>query len=95
VLNARGWRVPPPGQLQHPAAYLAGLLRDVDPSDRPSVLEDAYEAAMRAEAAAQRAARRAWVAALRGSCAHGVPAGDTPHPETGTRPCRECRNIGR
>jgi hypothetical protein len=87
VLNARGWRVPPPGELQHPAAYLAGLLRDVDPTDRPSVLEDAYEAAMRAEAAAQRAARRAHVLAVAGRCAHGVPAAGAGQPSRGVVPC--------
>jgi hypothetical protein len=89
ALGARGWKLP--RDLKHPAAYLAGLLRDLDPADRPSVLEDAYEAELRARAAAQRAARRSWVAALRTSCGHGVPAGDVPNPETGALACRECR----
>lgn len=98
VLAARGKRVP--ARLDRPAAYLAWLLRDVDPADRPSVLEDAYAAAMAAAAAARRsaaaetrAAQRRWTAALATSCAHGVPAGDVPDPAGGHLACLDCRRA--
>jgi hypothetical protein len=71
--GARGHRVP--RELRHPAAYLAGLLRDVDPAGvRPTVELAAHEAWLREQAAAERAARRARVLAIAGRCAHGVPA---------------------
>jgi hypothetical protein len=90
AMGARGWGTVP-RNLKHPAAYLAGLLRDLDPADRPSVLEDAFEAARRAETAATRARSRAWLVAMRSSCPHGVPAGDVVNPATGALACRECR----
>src|SRR5206468_2870924 len=43
VLAIRGHRVP--AELRHPAAYLAGLMRDVDPEGvRPSVEAAAHDA---------------------------------------------------
>lgn len=89
ALAARGWQLP--RDLKTPAAYLAGLLRDLDPADRPSVLEDAYAAAAAAAATEKRAAERRWHAALRTACPHGVPAGAVRHPLTGSLACRECR----
>jgi hypothetical protein len=91
ALGARGWRVP--AALTQPAAYLAALLREVDPADRPSVLEDAHAAAMAAAAAERRANQRRWHAALRTTCPHGVPAGDVPHPLSGALACPQCRTM--
>lgn len=88
ALAARGWRVP--GQLTQPAAYLAKLLRDLDEEHRPSVELDAHAAAMAEAAREKRANERRWHAALRTTCAHGVPAGDVPHPLRGDLACREC-----
>jgi hypothetical protein len=89
ALAARGWRVPTRWKTS-PAAYLATLLRPLDPEDRPSVLEDAYAAAAAAAAAEKRATQRRWHAAMKTTCAHGVPAGDVPHPLRGDLACREC-----
>jgi hypothetical protein len=91
ALAARGWRVP--RTLKAPAAYLAMLLRPLDVEDRPSVLEDAYAAAAAAAAAEKRATQRRWHAALRTTCAHGVPAGDVPHPLSGSVVCLDCRRT--
>jgi hypothetical protein len=89
VLAIRGHRVP--AELRHPAAYLAGLLRDVDPAgERPSVALAAHEAWLREQAAAERAARRARVLAIAGRCAHGVPADGAGQPSRGVGPCRQC-----
>lgn len=90
VLAVRGHRVP--RDLKHPAAYLANLLRDVDPEGiRPTVEAAAYEAHLKAQAAAERAGRRARVLALAGRCAHGVPAHGAGQPARGVAPCGECR----
>ncbi len=38
MLSVRGWRLP--RRLGQPAAYLAMLLRAVDPEDRPGALDE-------------------------------------------------------
>jgi hypothetical protein len=90
VLATRGHRVP--AELRHPAAYLAGVLRDLDPAAmvRPTVEAAAYEAHLREQAAAERAARRAHVLAVAGKCAHGVPADGAGQPSRGVVACLEC-----
>jgi hypothetical protein len=52
ALAARGWRRP--AVLSQPAAYLALLLRELDPAERPSVLDDALLAAEAAQLAYER-----------------------------------------
>ena len=85
TLTARGWRVP--RELQHPAAYLAGLLREVDPADRPGALDEALAAAERAQRAYERQL-------IHGTpCAHGTPAGDVPSPLRGYLACPACRTA--
>lgn len=77
------WKVPT--TLDQPAAYLARLLRNVDPADRPGALDEFV--------AATEAAQRGHELQLRiGSpCAHGQPAGDVPHPLHGHLACPLCR----
>ncbi len=84
ALAARGWRRVP-GDLRQPAAYLAGLLRDVDPADRPTV----REAWLRELERRQDAYRR--LLATGEPCAHGRPGGDVPSPGSGTLACPSCR----
>lgn len=84
ALAARGWRLP--RELRQPAAYLAGLLRAADPDDRPTVLEDAFRAAERAEDA-----YRLQLAGAGAPCPHGMPAGDVPSPLRGLLACPLCR----
>lgn len=98
---ARGWhRVP--GNLERPWAYLAILLREVDPEDRPGDWEAAMDEADRLERA-RRAEERA--AELREReyehlriwgppCPHGQPAGNIPSPEWGVLACPMCRAEG-
>lgn len=81
AIAARGWRGVP-ANLEHPWAYLAKLLRGVDPADRPSVLDDAHAAAERAH---QRLVTRG------APCEHGVPGGDVVSPLTAQRGCPLCR----
>ena len=86
VLKARGWTVP--DKIDHPPAYLAALLRDVDPADRPGALEEA----MRAE----ELLRREWLWQTRfgqRECTHGALAGDLPHPIDGHLACPLCRRA--
>jgi hypothetical protein len=83
VLTARQLRVP--AKLQQPAAYLAWLLRDVDPADRPGALDEQ----MAAVEAAQRAYERRLIHGA--PCPHGQPAGDEPSPLRGHRACPSCR----
>jgi hypothetical protein len=78
-----------PRDLQVPAAYFAKLLRQLDPADRPTADDDAYEAHLRAQEAAEATYDR-----LRRSgapCPHGVSAGDVPSPSRGIRACPHCR----
>jgi AraC-like DNA-binding protein len=85
VLRARGWSVP--DKIEQPAAYLAALLRGVDPGDRPGALEEAMQAEERQ--------RREWLWATRfgtAECAHGQAAGDLPHPIDGHVVCPFCRH---
>jgi hypothetical protein len=86
ALAALGWRLPRTFRTT-PAAYLARVLRDVDPADRPGALDEWIAA----EAAAKRLAEQRWVWALRTSCPHGIPAGDVEHPERGVLACPACR----
>ena len=86
VLRARGWTVP--DRIEHPAAYLACLLRDVDPADRPGALEEAMLAEERT--------RREWIYAttIAGrECAHGWLGGNLPHPVDGHLACPLCRRA--
>lgn len=87
AMAALGWRLPRTFKTT-PAAYLARVLRDVDPADRPGALDEW----MAAEAEARRLAEKRWIWALRTSCAHGVPAGDVVHPERGVLVCPACRS---
>jgi hypothetical protein len=82
VLTARGHRVP--RDLRQPAAYLAGLLRDVDPADRPGALDDQLRAWERAQREHERQLR------VGTPCPHGQPAGDVPSPR-GHLACPSCR----
>jgi hypothetical protein len=84
TLRARHWRVP--DQLEQPAAYLAALLRDVDPADRPGALEDAMHA--------EEKLRRQWIWQTTlgpTQCPHGRPGGNIPHPIDGHHACPDCR----
>lgn len=83
ALAARGWRLP--REIKHPAAYLAGLLRAVDPADRPGALDEQLAAAE----AAQRAYERQLFVGT--PCEHGRPAGDVPSPLRGHLACQSCR----
>jgi hypothetical protein len=83
ALGARGWRMP--GELRAPAAYLALLLREVDPADRPGALDEH----MRAVEAAQGAYERRLIFGT--PCPHGQPAGNEPSPLRGLMACPECR----
>jgi hypothetical protein len=82
-LGARGWRLP--RELHQPAAYLATLLREVDPGDRPGALDEWIAA----QEHAQRAYERQLLHGI--PCAHGVPAGDKASPMRGTVACALCR----
>ena len=81
---ARGWNVIP-RDLRQPAAYLAGLLRDVDPLDRPGALDEH----MRQVEAAQAAYERQLVHGA--PCPHGQPHGHVPSPLRGHLACPACR----
>ncbi len=84
-LGARGWRLP--RELTQPAAYLATLLREVDPADRPGALDEWIAVQERDQRAYERQL-------LHGTpCAHGVPAGDVPSPLRGTVACPLCRGA--
>jgi hypothetical protein len=83
ALATRGWRLP--RELHQPAAYLATLLRPLDPTDRPSLLDEWIAQ----QAAAQRAYERQLLHST--PCAHGVPAGDVPSPLRGLAACPLCR----
>lgn len=83
ALAARGWRMP--RELRQPAAYLALLLREVDPADRPGAIE---EARRRAELEQERYERRLVYGT---PCPHGTPAGNEPSPLRGLMACPACR----
>jgi hypothetical protein len=83
ALTARGWRLP--RELAQPAAYLATLLREVDPADRPGALDEQRAAAERAQRAYERRL-------IHGTpCPHGQPAGAEPSPLRGHLACPACR----
>lgn len=82
-LRMRSWRVPT--VLDQPAAYLAGLLRDVDPGDRPGALDELVAAREAAQRLYER--RLVWGA----PCPHGMPAGAEPSPLRGLLACPDCR----
>lgn len=84
ALATRGWRVP--SRLTQPAAYLAALLRPLDPADRPGALDE-WRAA---EEAAQRGYERQL--AFGAPCPHGQPAGDVPSPLRHHLACPACRS---
>jgi hypothetical protein len=86
ALATRGWRLP--RDLEQPAAYLATLLRPLDPADRPSLLDEW----MAEREAAQRSYERQLVIGT--PCSHGVPAGDVPSPLRGHLACPLCRKAG-
>lgn len=88
VLKARGWTVP--DHVENPPAYLAALLRGVDPADRPGAVEEAMLAEERI--------RRAWAHRVNFDptaprCPHGEPLGNVPHPLTAVRSCPLCRRA--
>jgi hypothetical protein len=84
-LATRGWRVP--RELTQPAAYLAALLREVDPADRPGALDEHMAAVEAAQAAYERRL-------IHGApCEHGQPAGDVPSPLRGNLACPACRRA--
>lgn len=84
VMRTRGWHRMP-DRIERPAAYLAALLRDVDPADRPTALELAMLAEERR--------RREWIWATSTGrpCDHGVTGGDIPHPVDQHFACLACR----
>ena len=83
---ALGWRVIP-ANLRQPAAYLAKLLREVDPLDRPGALDEH----MRQVEAAQAAYERQLVHGA--PCPHGRPHGHVPSPLRGYLACPACRGL--
>jgi hypothetical protein len=83
---ARGWhRIP--SDLRRPAAYLALLLREVDPADRPGAQEEFMEEMERREREYEKL--RIWGP----PCPHGQPAGNVPSPMRGTIACPFCRGV--
>lgn len=86
ALATRGWRLP--REVHQPAAYLATLLRALDPEDRPGAVDEAMAAAERA----QRAYERQLVTGT--PCPHGQPAGDVASPVHGHLACPLCRVRG-
>ncbi len=85
TLRARNWTIP--RQIEHPAAYLATLLRDLDPADRPGATEDAMNA--------QHKLIRQWTWQTTlgpTQCPHGQPGGNIPHPIHHHVACPRCRS---
>src|SRR3954467_14991219 len=83
ALATRGWHLP--HRINQPAAYLATLLRPLDPADRPGALDEWMAACERAQRAYQRQL-------IFGSpCPHGQPAGHLPSPLRGQLACPACR----
>lgn len=87
ALAINGWRVPP--ELDQPAAYLARLLRGLDPADRPGALDEWRAAEEAAEATYERQLK--WGA----PCPHGQPGGDVPSPSRQLLACPHCRAAAR
>jgi hypothetical protein len=91
LLAIRGRRSVP-ADLVVPAAYFAALLRNLDPAERPTADDDAYEAELRARELAE-----ATYARLRAPggppCSHGMPAGDVPSPVRQILACPHCRSA--
>lgn len=85
ALNARGWRVPT--NLDRPWAYLAKLLKEVDPAERPGALEEAMDEAERREREYEQ------LRIYGPECPHGMPAGHIPSPLRGTIACPLCRGV--
>jgi len=83
ALASRGWRLP--RLIEQPAAYLATLLRALDPEDRPGALDEHILAVEEA----QRRYERQLVFGR--PCPHGTPAGDRPSPLRGLLACPACR----
>lgn len=88
ALALLGWSVP--WDLEQPAAYLARLLRALDPAERPTAYDALYDEHLAAVETAE-----ATYARLRAPggppCAHGVPAGDVPSPARAILACPHCR----
>jgi hypothetical protein len=78
LMRVRGWRYPE--QIANPPAYLAMLLRGIEPTD----LE---------QRGAEDAARAEWrrITTFGPECPHGHAGGDVPHPIDGYKPCPFCR----
>jgi hypothetical protein len=85
VLTRRSWKVP--AKLKTPAAYLADLLRELDPADRPTAAEELARQLERAEDAYR------LQLATGAPCRHGRPAGDVPSPTRRLLACPECRTA--
>jgi DNA-binding transcriptional ArsR family regulator len=83
ALAARGWHLP--RHIHHPAAYLATLLRPLDPADRPGALDEWRADRERA----QRTYERQLIYGP--PCPHGQPAGNLPSPLRGHLACPACR----
>lgn len=91
LLAIRGRRTVP-ADLVVPAAYFAALLRNLDPAERPTADDEAFEADLRARELAE--ATYARLRAPGGSpCPHGMPAGDVPSPVRGILACPHCRSA--
>lgn len=85
VLATRGgWRVP--RVLRSPAGYLAGLLRELDPADRPGAIDEWQDQVEREERAYRRQLDHGH------PCAHGLAGGNVPSPR-GVRACPLCRSA--
>src|SRR3954468_7423983 len=83
ALATRGWRLPQ--RINHPAAYLATLLRPLDPADRPGALDEWMAERERA----QRGYEHQLI--FGPPCPHGQPAGHLPSPLRGHLACPACR----
>jgi hypothetical protein len=82
--KARGWwRIP---DLERPWAYLATLLREVDPADRPGAEEERMDREERELRAYEQ------LRVYGPPCPHGMPAGDVPSPR-GVVACPFCRGA--
>lgn len=87
VLRARGWSIP--DEIKNPPAYLANLLRNVDPADRLDVDElvpDRSVQQWRNELARWDHDER-----YGAECRHGQPGGEQTHPIRGHVRCPLCR----